>query len=333
MLDGIFPLAALKKDNAEQVKRVGILWFPSKQGLRRQTGLFHSSHLEMPKHRVDINGRPTIALLLIVRQSPAPVLNKNWLGRQDSNLRMPIPKTGALPLGHAPSVRAENRDFYGDLQPASQGRRERLEKSEKETASGDQADNPEIGDQGGNLIGDCEFHTHHQLVADPHGQLAGLGQLQGRRPLGRQVLGRITKPFKVARNRGEPVADRGLPGLRQCLRRLGISEAVQACRINPRRQTAAEGRKQGDAEAVVAVGARADLDAEGAVRGQQLLALEIGVIGDSVNLVAFFLELKIENGALMVRKGAVRRLRRPGFQRPLLRSSAKSRTISAKASP
>ncbi len=25
-----------------------------------------------------------------------------WLGRQDSNLRMPIPKTGALPLGHAP---------------------------------------------------------------------------------------------------------------------------------------------------------------------------------------------------------------------------------------
>jgi hypothetical protein len=25
-----------------------------------------------------------------------------WLGRQDSNLRMPIPKTGALPLGDAP---------------------------------------------------------------------------------------------------------------------------------------------------------------------------------------------------------------------------------------
>ena len=25
-----------------------------------------------------------------------------WLGRQGSNLRMPIPKTGALPLGHAP---------------------------------------------------------------------------------------------------------------------------------------------------------------------------------------------------------------------------------------
>src|SRR5205807_9033171 len=28
---------------------------------------------------------------------------KNWLGRKDSNLRMPIPKTGALPLGYAPA--------------------------------------------------------------------------------------------------------------------------------------------------------------------------------------------------------------------------------------
>ncbi len=26
----------------------------------------------------------------------------NWLGRQDSNLRMLVPKTSALPLGHAP---------------------------------------------------------------------------------------------------------------------------------------------------------------------------------------------------------------------------------------
>src|SRR5437870_3142494 len=28
---------------------------------------------------------------------------KNWLGRKDSNLRMPDPKTGALPLGDAPA--------------------------------------------------------------------------------------------------------------------------------------------------------------------------------------------------------------------------------------
>ena len=28
---------------------------------------------------------------------------KKWLGRQDSNLGMPIPKTGALPLGYAPT--------------------------------------------------------------------------------------------------------------------------------------------------------------------------------------------------------------------------------------
>ena len=27
----------------------------------------------------------------------------NWLGREDSNLRMPDPKTGALPLGYAPA--------------------------------------------------------------------------------------------------------------------------------------------------------------------------------------------------------------------------------------
>lgn len=29
-------------------------------------------------------------------------LRSLWLGRQDSNLRMPVPKTGALPLGDAP---------------------------------------------------------------------------------------------------------------------------------------------------------------------------------------------------------------------------------------
>lgn len=35
--------------------------------------------------------------------SPGRVwIKMEWLGRQDSNLRMPIPKTGALPLGHAP---------------------------------------------------------------------------------------------------------------------------------------------------------------------------------------------------------------------------------------
>ena len=27
---------------------------------------------------------------------------KTWLGRVDSNQRMPVPKTGALPLGYAP---------------------------------------------------------------------------------------------------------------------------------------------------------------------------------------------------------------------------------------
>ena len=32
------------------------------------------------------------------------LLRSIWLGRQDSNLRMPVPKTGALPLGHAPLI-------------------------------------------------------------------------------------------------------------------------------------------------------------------------------------------------------------------------------------
>ena len=30
---------------------------------------------------------------------------QNWLGRRDSNPRMPVPKTGALPLGHAPLIK------------------------------------------------------------------------------------------------------------------------------------------------------------------------------------------------------------------------------------
>ncbi len=34
-----------------------------------------------------------------------------WLGRQDSNLRMPVPKTGALPLGDAPLRIALTRDL------------------------------------------------------------------------------------------------------------------------------------------------------------------------------------------------------------------------------
>ena len=31
--------------------------------------------------------------------------NEEWLGCQDSNLGMPIPKTGALPLGDTPTER------------------------------------------------------------------------------------------------------------------------------------------------------------------------------------------------------------------------------------
>lgn len=36
-------------------------------------------------------------------------LNESWLGRQDSNLGMPVPKTGALPLGDAPTAHVTER--------------------------------------------------------------------------------------------------------------------------------------------------------------------------------------------------------------------------------
>ena len=35
-------------------------------------------------------------------------LRSLWLGRRDSNPRMPVPKTGALPLGDAPIFSQEN---------------------------------------------------------------------------------------------------------------------------------------------------------------------------------------------------------------------------------
>jgi hypothetical protein len=32
------------------------------------------------------------------------ISGRDWLGWQDSNLRMPVPKTGALPLGYTPAA-------------------------------------------------------------------------------------------------------------------------------------------------------------------------------------------------------------------------------------
>ena len=37
-----------------------------------------------------------------------------WLGRRDSNPRMPVPKTGALPLGHAPITDRFYLIYYRD---------------------------------------------------------------------------------------------------------------------------------------------------------------------------------------------------------------------------
>ena len=41
---------------------------------------------------------------------PDGTASEGWLGRQDSNLRMPVPKTGALPLGDAPAVSPHLRE-------------------------------------------------------------------------------------------------------------------------------------------------------------------------------------------------------------------------------
>ena len=49
------------------------------------------------------------------KRKSGSVLNKaafrfvKWLGRKDSNLRMPDPKTGALPLGYAPIISETDR--------------------------------------------------------------------------------------------------------------------------------------------------------------------------------------------------------------------------------
>ena len=69
----------------------------------------------MPEERSDLTAKPTLEAL---GKAPASYSDAcegsaskpesrgfSWLGRQDSNLRMPVPKTGALPLGDAPTCR------------------------------------------------------------------------------------------------------------------------------------------------------------------------------------------------------------------------------------
>ena len=47
---------------------------------------------------------PEVIETLGFKPLPGRLGKECWLGRQDSNLRMPVPKTGALPLGYAPAV-------------------------------------------------------------------------------------------------------------------------------------------------------------------------------------------------------------------------------------
>jgi hypothetical protein len=48
------------------------------------------------------------------------MLGESWLGRQDSNLGMSVPKTDALPLGDAPTAAVFSR-WHARLQGGSDG--------------------------------------------------------------------------------------------------------------------------------------------------------------------------------------------------------------------
>ena len=56
-------------------------------------------------------------------ECPVDKSAKYWLGRQDSNLRMAVPKTAALPLGYAPAGR---RHAGADRHIAGRARKESL---------------------------------------------------------------------------------------------------------------------------------------------------------------------------------------------------------------
>ena len=72
--------------------------------------LFHGhDYLEFGERRC---GSPSKVNVHLKAGSAAYALTRpqveGWLGRQDSNLRMPIPKNGALPLGYAPPTGPED---------------------------------------------------------------------------------------------------------------------------------------------------------------------------------------------------------------------------------
>lgn len=59
------------------------------------------------------NGSPAFAETIFTRKA-----SENWLGRKDSNLRMPESKSGALPLGYAP-VRLGARTITAGTMPGN----------------------------------------------------------------------------------------------------------------------------------------------------------------------------------------------------------------------
>jgi hypothetical protein len=59
----------------------------------------HSTHLGVPVGTFSSTGTASP----LPRRRNSVRFRENWLGRKDSNLRMAVPKTAALPLGYAPA--------------------------------------------------------------------------------------------------------------------------------------------------------------------------------------------------------------------------------------
>src|SRR6185369_16097208 len=69
------------------------------------TNLLHQSRVRASTEDLQFAGHTLSLIEADTRNSTVPAVFaglKCWLGREDSNLRMPDPKSGALPLGDAP---------------------------------------------------------------------------------------------------------------------------------------------------------------------------------------------------------------------------------------
>ena len=106
-------LAVAANQNPMPVRATPHRWHCGSQGLERVIGLkgkpFSACCLPcLGTASWDNCWRTTVSPHLERRISSrfSAVREAIWLGWQGSNLRMPVPKTGALPLGYTPAMRA-----------------------------------------------------------------------------------------------------------------------------------------------------------------------------------------------------------------------------------